>query len=275
MSDTKNDKWRDKVGAYIVVPKALFKETKYEKLSALAKLLFGFLLDRTSLSAANGKAWMDASGCHYVFFPLTEIMKRFGCGHDKAAALLRELEQIGLITRSLKGKGKPYRIVVKTDAIKPEKEKSKGGENRNDHLEKPEGNKTDNNKLNNKPYTITESDRASVEKEIKENICYDVLLEQIDKKLVDSIVDVIVDTLCSPSSRVMISGRSIPWEEVLRRFWTLDQMDIYYVSDTVQRECNEIHSLRGYILARLYEAKNLGDVYYSCWAERDMNRKDR
>lgn len=54
---------------------------------------------------------MDDNGQYYIYFPLTEIMERFNCGHDKASFLLNELEQHGLIARTLKGRGRPYRIV--------------------------------------------------------------------------------------------------------------------------------------------------------------------
>ena len=67
-------------------------------------------------------------------------------------------------------------------------------------------------------------------KEVKENLCYDVLLEQVPKNLLDGIVDVIVDTLCTPTPTVRIAGETVPREEVCRRFRALDQMDIYYVN---------------------------------------------
>lgn len=100
---TKDNAWWQTVTFdFIKVPKDLFRMPQYSNLSTLAKLLYGFLLDRTSLSAANGESWTDESGDCFVFFPITEIMERFDCGHDKAAALLQELEHTGLITRTLK-----------------------------------------------------------------------------------------------------------------------------------------------------------------------------
>jgi hypothetical protein len=111
-----------------------------------------------------------------------------------------------------------------------------------------------------------------VEIQIKENISYEVLLEQVPQKLLDGIVDVIVDTLCTRSPTVSISGATVPRSEVHRRFLELDQMDICYVHDQLKKETHEIRYLRSYILARLYEAKNLSDVFYSRWAERDLNK---
>ena len=257
--------WKDITFDFIKVPKDLFRVPQYSTLSPLAKLLYSFLLDRTSLSAANGEAWIDEFGSHFVYFPITEIMERFGCGHDKAAALLDELERADLIARSLKSRRKPYRIIAKPFAM--------SSENKAVDLENPEGNKTKKNKTDsNKTQQITAADRERVAKEIKENICYEVLLEQVPRKLLNAIVDVIVDTLCSPTPTVRIGGNAIPRAEVCRRLRALNQMDIYYVNDSLKRETSTIHSLCGYILARLYEAKNLSDTYYGRWARQDMSK---
>ena len=208
-----------------------------------------------------------------MYYPITEIMERFGCGHDKAASLLQELERAGLISRTLKGRGRPYRIVVNPFTMSSEDQKSTARNYRTADLENPEGNKTERNKTDlNKTDPITTADREDVMKEIKQNLCYDVLLEQIPKNLLDGIVDVIVDTLCTPTPTVRIAGETVPREEVCRRFRALEQMDVYYVNDLLKREPGEIRYLRSYILARLYEAKNLSDTYYARWVERDMNK---
>ena len=253
--------WKCQQYDFIKVPKDLFRAPQYEKLSALAKLLYGFLLDRTSLSDSNGEDWINESGESFIYFPITEIMERFQCGHDKAAALLQELEHTGLITRTLKGRGRPYRIVVKPFASTTEKKNSKRRKKQTASLENSDGNKTKNKTDINYTDLITPFDRASVEIEIKENISYEVLLEQVPQKLLDGIVDVIVDTICTESPTVKISGDTIPREEVRRRFWELDQMDIYYVNDSLKKAPNEIRYLRNYILSRLYEAKNLSDIF--------------
>ena len=265
--------WQTVTFDFIKIPKDLFRMPQYSSLSTLAKVLYGFLLDRTSLSAANGETWTDESGDCFVYFPITEIMERFGCGHDKAAALLQELEHAGLITRTLKNRGRPYRIVVQPFVMSPESRHPPNREKRTADLGNPEGNKTEKNKTDlNKTDPITTADREGVMKEIKENLCYDVLLEQVPKNLLDGIVDVIVDTLCTPTPTVRIAGETVPREEVCRRFRALDQMDIYYVNDLLKRESGEIRYLRSYILARLYEAKNLSDTYYARWVDRDMSK---
>lgn len=199
-------------------------------------------------------------------------MERFGCGHDKAASLLQELERAGLISRTLKSRGRPYRIVVRPFAMSPEDQKSTARNYRTADLENPDRNKPENKPDRNHTDSITAADRASMEMQIKENISYDVLLEQVPQKLLDGIVDVIVDTLCTQSPTVSISGATVPRSEVHRRLLELDQMDICYVHDQLKKETHKIRYLRSYILARLYEAKNLSDIFYSRWAERDLNQ---
>lgn len=272
---TKENTWWETVTFdFIKIPKDLFRMPQYCGVSPMAKLLYGFLMDRTSLSAANGERWMDECGECFVYFPITEIMDRFQCGHDKAATLLRELEQAGLITRTLKNRGKPYRIVIRPFETSSKSSNPADRGNRAADLGNSEGNKTEKNKTDlNKTNPITPADREGVMKEIKENLCYDVLLEQVPQNLLDGILDVIVDTICTTAPTVRIAGESVPREEVYRRFRALDQMDIYYVNDLLKREPGEIRYLRSFILARLYEAKNLSDTYYTRWVDRDMKKE--
>ena len=48
------------------VPKVLFTNERFWNISADAKMLYGILLDRMSLSAKNG--WIDKNGRVYIIF---------------------------------------------------------------------------------------------------------------------------------------------------------------------------------------------------------------
>ena len=48
------------------IPKVLFTEERFQSISAEAKVLYGLLLDRMSLSARNG--WLDDEGRVYIIF---------------------------------------------------------------------------------------------------------------------------------------------------------------------------------------------------------------
>ena len=93
------------------IPKALIKGVHYQHVSMEAKLLYGILLDRMSLSCKND--WCDASGKVFIIYTLEELMEDFSCSDKTATKLLRELEQSDLIVRRRQGLGKPSLIYVK------------------------------------------------------------------------------------------------------------------------------------------------------------------
>ncbi|RKJ72407.1 replication initiator A domain-containing protein, partial [Butyricicoccus sp. 1XD8-22] len=100
------------------IPKALFTDSRYKGVSVEAKVLYGLLLDRMSLSARN--EWFDSNRRVYIYFTLEDALSQMGCGKDKAIKLFKELDVvsgIGLIERKKQGQGKPTRIYVKNFII--------------------------------------------------------------------------------------------------------------------------------------------------------------
>ena len=94
------------------VPKVLFTNERFWNISADAKMLYGILLDRMSLSAKNG--WIDENGRVYIIFTIDEAKSALNCAEQKAIKLLSELEKkAGLIERKRQGLGKPNLIYVK------------------------------------------------------------------------------------------------------------------------------------------------------------------
>lgn len=100
--------------AFYRVPKLLMTQERFKGLSTDAKLLYGLMLDRMSLSAKNG--WLDEDERVYIYFPLEQVMETLGCKTEKAVKLMAELDTakgIGLIERVRQGQGKPTKIYVK------------------------------------------------------------------------------------------------------------------------------------------------------------------
>lgn len=94
------------------IPKVLFTEERFRSVSAEAKVLYGLLLDRMSLSCKNG--WLDKEGRVYIIFTIEEVMTALSCADQKAGKLLHELEsKCRLIERKRQGLGKPNLIYVK------------------------------------------------------------------------------------------------------------------------------------------------------------------
>ena len=79
--------------AFYRIPKALFTDPAYRGISTDAKVLYGLLLDRMSLSARND--WLDEQGRVYIVFTVEEVMGALCCADNKATRLLRELEGVG------------------------------------------------------------------------------------------------------------------------------------------------------------------------------------
>ena len=97
------------------IPKALFTEPNFRELSTDAKVLYGILLDRMSLSLKN--QWIDAQNKVYIISTVDEIMDALNCANQKATRLMVELEkQAGLIERKRQGLGRPNLIYVKNFA---------------------------------------------------------------------------------------------------------------------------------------------------------------
>lgn len=76
--------------AFYRIPKLLMSDERFRGVSTDAKLLYGLMLDRMSLSLKNG--WQDEQGRVYIYFPADEIMSTLNCQSEKASKLLAELD---------------------------------------------------------------------------------------------------------------------------------------------------------------------------------------
>lgn len=92
------------------IPKELFTNDYFRDMSTDAKLLYGLLLDRMSLSRKNG--WFDDENRVYIIYKVAEIQEALNCGKNKAVALLKELEKYNLMLRVKIGFSKPDLIYV-------------------------------------------------------------------------------------------------------------------------------------------------------------------
>lgn len=109
------------------VPRLLIKDERFKGLSSDAKLLYGLMLDRMSLSMKNG--WLDDENRAYIIYTVDAIMEDLGCAKATCVKIMKELDTengIGLIEKKRRGLGKPDIIYVKnfstiTDAQTEEK----------------------------------------------------------------------------------------------------------------------------------------------------------
>lgn len=295
---------------YFRIPRQLITNPKFKHLSTDAKLLYGMLLDRMSLSEKN--EWYDDNGRVYIYYTVDEICGDMNCGRDKAMKLLAELDTgkgIGLIERIKQGQGKPTKLYVKrftTRTIPPKPapprpdpflpfsevdfsdvQKSEFPTSRSRETRRAEVGKTDPNyiKLNQTDFSYTdpsispispreaagmEMDRYEKREEIKANIDYPHLQRQCPYDDVESLLELIVDVVCSTASTIRIGGELLPADTVKRRFMQLDSSHIEYVIDSMKNTTTKINNIRAYLLTTLYNAPVTIGPYYSAAVRHDF-----
>ena len=278
------------------IPKVLFTEERFKAISAEAKVLYGLLLDRMSLSAKNG--WQDKENRVYIIFTIEDIMEAMGCADQKAGKLLYELEsKCGLIERKRQGLGKPNLIYVKNFVTPSEsrflnRENHDSGEVKITDQEplKSRSNNTENNNTERSdtdsfPFTSfredhgRESKRSDVNQRdryreiISENISYGILLQDypLDRDILTEILELMVDTVCTTRSTVRISGDDKPAEVVKSQFLKLDSEHIRFVMDGLKDNTPRIRNMRQYLLATLYNAPLTIGNYYRSLVSHDMS----
>lgn len=130
---------------FVRVPKVLFADKEhFGGLSNEAKLLYGLLLERMSLSRKNN--WIDKHNRVYIIFPVEEIEESLNVGHEKALNLLKELDDqsgIGLVKKKRRGLGLPSILYVKNFIVKSEQNTDRVPTSRSMENEFQEVRKTD------------------------------------------------------------------------------------------------------------------------------------
>lgn len=108
------------------VPRLLIKDERFKGLSSDAKLLYGLMLDRMSLSMKNG--WLDDENRAYIIYTVDAIMNDLGCSKPTCTKIMHELDSdkgIGLIEKKRRGLGKADIIYVKKFASVPNEKEAK------------------------------------------------------------------------------------------------------------------------------------------------------
>lgn len=97
--------------SFIKIPKAMITDATFSDLSLPAKVLYGLLLDRMSLSMKN--RWFDSENRVYIIYQIADIQEDLGISKNKAIDLLAALEKFGLVEKRRRGLGMPSLLYVK------------------------------------------------------------------------------------------------------------------------------------------------------------------
>lgn len=264
------------------VPKVLCTEEEFRKLSSDAKLLYGLLLDRVSLSQRNG--WVDENGRIYVVFTLDNIMISLNCSDKTATKMLVELEKHGLIERKRQGQGKPVLIYVK-NFIHSEKLRVLTRKTSDSGLVEGTTLGSEKVRCNNTEFNNTDISETNLilsgDSDMDERDAYkQYFIEQLEFQALkqqypyqcrelDEILDLLVDTVCSKSKTIRIAGDQKSLAVVKSQFMKLDYGHIQYVLDCMEKNGAEIRNIKQYLLAMLYNAPLTINNYYTAMFNND------
>lgn len=282
------------------IPKALFTDSYFKDLSSDAKILYGLMLDRMSLSIKN--QWFDDKNRAYIYFSIEDIMELLNCGRNKAIKSMRELDDetgIGLIEKRRQGFGKVNVIYVKT--FMPEKtDEKKFGEElekfkkqtsveneepaevyisnpNNTNLSDTEMNDNKSNPIISVDEKRFDSDNRSedyqaYENLVKETIDYESLevTHHDDMRQVDEIVNLIVETVMCKNDKILIASNWYPASLVKKKFLMLTYSHIEYVLHCMRGNTTKVKNIKKYLLAALFNAPSTMNGYYQAEVNHDM-----
>ena len=107
---------------------------------------------------------------------------------------------------------------------------------------------------------------------IKENIDYDVLSVNLnrDAAMLDEIVDLMTEMVCTQKSSLVIAGDTYPAAIVKSKLLKLTSEHIEYVIDCMRENTSDIRNIKKYLLAALFNAPSTIDSYYTTKVHHDM-----
>lgn len=257
------------------IPKVLFEAESVKNISTDAKLLYGLMLDRMQLSAKN--KWYDENGRIYIYYTLKQIMKSLGCAKQKAVKLLDELEQDAeLIERERIGLNKPNRIFVKNflSVYTRKYENQTSGSMKIKPQEVRKSYPSNTNNINTDFSYIEYIESIMDDDEKDEYLSYkEYLLEKIEyeylvrdhpykRDVIDEMVELMLEVLCSNQKKIRICGDDKPIALVKSRFMKLDSGHITYVLECMSENTVKVRNIKAYLLSSLYNAPlTIGNYY--------------
>ena len=107
---------------------------------------------------------------------------------------------------------------------------------------------------------------------IKDNIEYDILMQdnRLDKDLINEIVTLILETVCTKRKTIRIAGDDYPAGLVKARFMKLDSSHIEFVLACMSENTTKIRNIKQYLRAVLFNAPSTMNSYYTSLVAHDM-----
>ncbi len=119
---------------------------------------------------------------------------------------------------------------------------------------------------------VTQSTVEIYQEIIRDNIEYDHLVQHrsIDRDMLDEIVDLILETVCTARKTIRVAGDEYPAELVKAKFLKLNCEHIEFVMDCMRENTTEVRNIKKYLLAVLFNAPSTIGSYYTAKVNHDL-----
>lgn len=259
---------------YIRIPKVLISCEPYCNISADAKIAYGLMIERTSLSRIN--QWIDDQDRVYITYTVDTLMQVLHRSRNKVIRILKELDTqhgCGLIERKHRGLGRPDTIYVrvidevsKKDSRRFQITTTSSPNYGSAQVSVLRPNYPNSNYSNsNYPDIIDDAmDYHTCIQLIHRNVDYVTLIAQhTPDKLadIDHMIDTIAQAICNHTDHIRINNMDMPHRDVQQRLLHINMHNINYVLDRISNPSTHINNLAAYTLTALYNAVSTGNNY--------------
>ena len=110
-----------------------------------------------------------------------------------------------------------------------------------------------------------------VRQEVRQQVCYDVLVQRMDQELLDELIGLIVETLCDKAQTLRIGSHDYPAELVQERMRQIDSFCLEYVCACLRKSNPNIRNIKQYLLMALFNAPVTMSHYYYNKAQNALN----
>ena len=251
------------------IPKALFTDSYFKDLSSDAKILYGLMLDRMSLSIKN--QWFDDKNRAYIYFSIEDIMELLNCGRNKAIKSMRELDDETGIANFMKSQNQTSRSpenklqeVYISNPNNTNLSDTEMNDNKSNHIISVDEKRFDSDNRS--------EDYQAYENLVKETIDYESLevTHHDDMRQVDEIVNLIVETVMCKNDKILIASNWYPASLVKKKFLMLTYSHIEYVLHCMSGNTTKVKNIKKYLLAALFNAPSTMNGYYQAEVNHDM-----
>ena len=216
----------------------------------------------------------------------SELTVKYG-----VSKVLKELVNFGLVEQKKQGLGKPTKLYVHNfgwvwDANLQKYETHTHGSMQDipaevcdSYSNNTEINNTDISDIN--PILsgrdVDKDERSDYREYLIEQLDMAVLYERYpyDREILDAILDMMLDVICSKRKTIRIAGDDTPVNVVKSQFMKLNGMHVEYVMGCLKNNPTKVRNIKQYLLATIYNAPLTMQSYYqACYDGESENEAE-